>query len=79
MRATADNNETATVLVTIPGDVNGDQWVNAKDAALLEISFGSTPIPIPVPPWNANADINDDSIVNAKDAVILGAHFGESW
>lgn len=66
----------STVLVTIPGDINGDQYVNAKDAVRLGTAFGST---LPSPSWNANADINNDGYANAKDAVILGTYFGQHW
>jgi hypothetical protein len=58
----------------IPGDLNVDGYVNAKDAVILGTAFGSRPSD---PNWNSNADINGDGIVNAKDAVILGTHFGQ--
>jgi len=64
------------VFVTILGDINGDTYVNAKDAVLLGVSFASS---IGLPNWNPNADLNDDGWVNAKDAVILGIHFNEHY
>lgn len=60
------------VFVSIPGDINGDTYVNAKDAVLLGAAFHPRT-------YNPNADINNDGRVNAKDAVILGAHFNEHW
>jgi hypothetical protein len=60
-------------LITIPGDINGDQYVNAKDAVLLGVAFYAHGT------YNPNADINDDGLVNAKDAVTLGAHFNQRW
>jgi len=65
--------ESDQVLVTIPGDVNGDHYVNAKDAVLLGTAF------YPAGTYNPNADINDDGYCNAKDAVILGTYFGQNW
>jgi len=64
------------ILVTIAGDLNGDQTVNILDAIRLAAAFGSTP---GNPYWNPNADINGDGVVNILDAIILAAHFGESW
>jgi parallel beta-helix repeat protein len=64
------------ILITIPGDINGDQYVNAKDAVLLGAAFNSNQ---GQSSFNPNADINDDSWCNAKDAVILGMHFNEHW
>ncbi|NWG11486.1 hypothetical protein HXY33_07075 [Candidatus Bathyarchaeota archaeon] len=62
-----------SVLLSLPGDLTCDKFVNAKDAVPTGAAFGSTPSR---PAWNANADINDDKIVNGKDALILGNHFG---
>jgi parallel beta-helix repeat protein len=72
---TSDNNRSSLVLVTIPGDINGDGTVNILDAVLLANAFLSTP---GSPNWNPNADINGDGIVNILDAIILANHFGMS-
>jgi parallel beta-helix repeat protein len=64
------------VFVSIPGDINGDQYVNAKDAVLLGAAFNSSQ---EQPSFNPNADTNGDQWCNAKDAVILGTHFNEHW
>lgn len=61
--------------VKLIGDINGDGFVNAKDAVLLGIAFGSQ---LGDPNWNEKADLNGDYWVNAKDAVILGWYFGNS-
>jgi len=72
---TADNTFVdGWVYVGIPGDVNGDTYVNVKDAVILGVAFGSK---LGDPNYNPNADINNDGYVNVKDAVILGVHFGE--
>jgi parallel beta-helix repeat protein len=74
---TADNNFTdGWVFVSIPGDINGDKFVNAKDAVLLGSAFNSKRGDTLYSP---NSDINGDGYVNAKDAVILGIHFNEHW
>jgi hypothetical protein len=72
---TSDNNRSSLVLVTIPGDINGDGTVNILDAVLLSNAFLSTP---GSPNWNPNADINGDGVVNILDAIILANHFGMS-
>jgi hypothetical protein len=64
------------VIVTILGDVNGDKYVNIKDAVLLNAAFGSQR---GQPGYDPNADINGDGYINIKDAVIQGTHFGEYW
>jgi len=89
---TEDNNFTdGWVFVTIPGDVNGDPYVNIKDAVLLNGAFGAVHITDPSDPrycqywrgnegpFSPNVDINGDGYINIKDAVLQGAHFGEHW
>lgn len=68
-----DNFFYGTIIITIPGDINGDKWVEAKDAIALGKAF------YPLGKYNPRTDINDDGLCNAKDAVILGAHFDEHW
>ncbi len=65
-----------SIIVTIAGDVNGDSFVNAKDAVMLGTAFGTTS---GNESYYANADINDDNWINAKDAAILGTHYLEHW
>jgi parallel beta-helix repeat protein len=64
------------VYVSIPGDINGDQYVNAKDAVILGVAFGSKRGEVRYTP---NADINGDDWCNAKDAIILGTYFDQHW
>lgn len=61
------------IFVTLPGDINGDHWVNGKDAVLLGGAF------YPAGIYSPNADINGDDWCNAKDAVILGTYFTQNW
>ena len=73
---TANNNMTVgVVLVTIPGDINGDGSVDIYDAILLSGAFGSSP---GSPNWNPNADINGDGIVDIYDAIIMSGSFNQS-
>jgi DMSO/TMAO reductase YedYZ molybdopterin-dependent catalytic subunit len=64
------------LVVTIPGDANGDRTINFLDAILLGAAFGSQRHD---DNWNPNVDINSDGHVNYLDAIILGANFGQSW
>ena len=65
-----------SVIVTIPGDLNGDFTVDIYDAILLAGHFNQTPIN---PLWNANVDINGDNIVDIYDAIILANHYNQHW
>jgi hypothetical protein len=71
---TFDNTFTdGTVLVTIPGDVNGDRKVDGRDIALVAKYFGTTS---EYPP---NADINDDGKIDGRDIAIAAKNFGQIW
>jgi hypothetical protein len=61
-----------SVVVTIPGDINGDGTVNILDAIQMSNAFLATPSSSN---WNPNADINGDNVVNILDAIILSNHF----
>jgi hypothetical protein len=72
------------VLVTIPGDVNGDKKVNILDCILIANHFGHADGDGHAPgskEWLdcANCDINSDGRVNVLDCIILSSHFGQSW
>ncbi|MBN2218113.1 MAG: PEP-CTERM sorting domain-containing protein [Pirellulales bacterium] len=55
----------------VPGDTNGDGYVDATDAAVLAGNWGAT-----VAQGDATAgDFNDDGVVNAADAAILAANW----
>ncbi len=72
---TGDNNMTdGLVVVTIPGDVNGDGSVSIYDAITFAWSFNSLP---GSSSWNANADINGDNVVDVFDAILLSGNFGK--
>jgi len=64
------------VIVTIPGDLNGDYRVNYKDLGILAVAYGSDPTK---PNWNPYADINGDGRVNYKDLGILAINYGKKY
>jgi hypothetical protein len=71
---TADNTFIdGIVKVVVPGDVNGDAWVELTDFFLTAASFGKRPW---MPGWNPNADVNDDTWVELSDFFILSDNFG---
>lgn len=72
------------VLVTIPGDVNGDQRVNMLDSILIASHFGHADGDGHTPgskEWFdcVNCDINSDTRTNVLDCIILSNNFGRSW
>jgi hypothetical protein len=73
---TSDNTLNFWLLVTIPGDVNGDRTIDIFDAITLATVFNSQPND---PNWNVNVDINGDGTVNIYDAIILASHFNQHF
>ena len=59
-----------TVKVTIPGDVNGDFFVNIKDLTPIQQYWMQY-----APPAPANADVNGDGIINMKDCTQVALHW----
>jgi thiol-disulfide isomerase/thioredoxin len=64
------------VLVTIPGDINGDFKVNLLDLVALARAYGSKP---DSPNWNPNADIDGIGVVGLADLVTLAQHYGQHY
>ena len=74
---TANNTYTdGTIIVTIPGDINGDFTVGLKDLVILADAYGSKPGD---PKWNPNADIAGNGVVGLSDLVILAQHYGQHY
>lgn len=73
---TSNNNFTAIVQVTIPGDINGDFSVTLTDLVLLANAYGSQQGQAK---WNPNADINGNGVVDLTDLVILALHYGQHY
>jgi len=65
--------ENGKIHIKLMGDINGDKFVDARDAIIIGASFGSH---IGDPRWNPNADLNQDGYINAKDVILLGMNFG---
>jgi hypothetical protein len=75
---TANNNFTGgTVLVTIPGDVNGDGYVGPESLNTLLVSYGA---PFnPDRPYNPNCDFLNEGYIGPEALNILLSHFGQSY
>jgi hypothetical protein len=74
---TANNNCTdGWLVVTIPGDLNGDFNISLADLVLLANAYGSMPGDTK---WNANADINGDLKVSLADLVLMANHYGQHY
>jgi hypothetical protein len=73
---TYDNNLTAakTVMVSIPGDVNGDRIVELMDFFLASNAYNSRP---GKSNWDPNADINGDGVVELMDFFIMSLNYRE--
>ena len=73
---TADNNYTRkSIILTIPGDINGDFTDDILDAIILAGSSNSQP---GNPRWNPNADLNGDGIIDIYDAILLANNYGKT-
>jgi len=62
------------VLVTIPGDVNGDGKVRVDDILLIALAFGSNCGDLNYDP---NLDVTDDCKIRVDDILVAALHFGE--
>jgi hypothetical protein len=83
--AANDNCTGGNVIVTVPGDVNGDYVVGLPDLVMTAKAYGSHCANYSYqgepasPNWNPNADINNDGVVNLVDLVIVAQHYGEQY
>jgi hypothetical protein len=66
------------VMVTIPGDVNGDRIVDTVDSSFISAHWYPGP-PIGPLGYTPNADINSDGKVGLLDAVVVSAHWMQQW
>jgi hypothetical protein len=63
-----------SVLVTVPGDLNGDLKVTLQDLVILALAYRSKPGDAN---WNPNSDIDNNGVVGLSDLVILAVHYGQ--
>jgi hypothetical protein len=72
---TADNIVVLSpVIVTIPGDTDGDRKVDIFDIVRMAGGYG-----IPPPLYDPNGDIDGDSDIDIFDLVIAAGNYGTSW
>jgi len=72
---TADNTIVdGWVLVTFPGDVNGDKKVRVDDVLAVALAFGSD---YPEPPYDPNLDVNGDLKIRVDDVLTAALNFGQ--
>ncbi len=64
------------IIITIPGDINGDGKVDLKDIFAVGKAYGSV---ISDPRYIPNADINGDGKIDLKDYFISCLNFGVKW
>ena len=62
------------VLITFPGDTNGDRKVDIFDIVRMASGYGTTPSN---PKYDPNSDIDGDSDI--FDLVIAASNYGTSW
>jgi hypothetical protein len=71
---TTNNNFTnGTILVTFPGDVNGDRKVRIDDVLAVATAFGSNRGD---PKYQENLDITNDAKIRIDDVLIAALNFG---
>jgi hypothetical protein len=63
-----------SVVLTIPGDLNGDFKVDLKDLVILAQAYGSK---LGNSNWNPNADIDSKGVVGLPDLVVLAQHYAQ--
>jgi hypothetical protein len=64
------------IVVTIPGDMNGDFDVDLYDAVTLLVHYGAKK---GNPQYSAVCDIDGDGDIDLYDAVILLTHYGQKY
>jgi hypothetical protein len=73
----ADNTlANGVILLTIPGDVDGDHDVDIFDLVRIVAAYGSSQ---PDPEYIEACDIDGDGDVDIFDLVITAVRYGESW
>ena len=61
------------VFTLYAGNVNGDEWINAKDLQVIKNNFSLSGDAATA----ANGDVNGDGWINAKDLQVAKNNFGK--
>jgi len=74
---TADNTlAEGPILITIPGDIDGDRRVDIFDVVrMASIHLTSRPNS----KYDPNSDLNDDGTIDSYDILVAVRNYGESW
>jgi hypothetical protein len=74
---TADNTYIdGTVLITIPGDIDGDRDVDIFDIVRMSSIYS---VAKPDPRYDPNCDLDDDGDIDIFDIVAAAGNYGMSW
>ena len=68
-----------TVLVTIPGDINGDFKVSSSDLNTLLVAFGGRADGGGQRTYNSDCDFDNDGYVGSRDINTLLVHYGQHY
>jgi hypothetical protein len=66
----------STIVLTIPGDLDGNFQAQLADLVILAKAYSSKP---GSPNWNPNADIDGNDAIGLTDLVILAQHYGQHY
>jgi len=64
------------IVLTIPGDLNGDRVVDIFDLVIVAVAYDSTPGGLH---WNPVADARRDNLIDIFDIVIVAKEFGNTY
>jgi len=64
------------IVLTIPGDLNGDRVVDIFDLVIVAVAYDSTPGGLH---WNPVADARRDGLIDIFDIVIVAKEFGNKY
>ena len=70
--AVGDN--TVDMGTLLEGDIDNDNDVDANDASVVNLAFGSTPASAN---WDPRADLNGDGVVDATDMGLIATNYGQ--
>jgi hypothetical protein len=71
-----DTSARSWVVITMPGDIDGNFKVQLYDLVLLAYAYGSMPNNSN---WNPNADIDGNNEAGLSDLVALAQHYGQHY